>query len=125
MGSGDTAAKGTCIMGMQIGMAKAVASAIGTGGGAAAGCGCFGVRGLCCLFCFGTAETASPASFKAFLNAAKWMAASSAVSKRPGSASCLRFLSPPRPSPGTCSLAWNLFLTLMTLTKPVLDQGDF
>ena len=42
-------------------------------------------------------------------------------SKRPGSECCLRFVSPPRPSPGTWRRAWNLpFFTWMTFTKPVL-----
>ena len=102
---------------MQRGMAKAVASCC-CGCGAA---GCCVVRGLCFLSCFGgTMSLPSQAALMLLSVAAKNMAASSAVSKRPGSAYCLRFCVPPRPSPGTCSRAWNLPLMVMMLVNPVL-----
>ena len=40
-----------------------------------------------------------------------------------GNGCCLRFTLPPRPSPGTCSLAWYLPFTSTTFTKPVLPHG--
>ena len=63
--------------------------------------------------CFGGAtRLPSLCAFICFLTTASITAASSAVSKRPGNACCLRFTLPPQPSPGTCSHQPRLVLAL-------------
>ena len=88
------------------------------GAGTAVGCngwvGCFLLRALRSSFCFG--GTPFSQSFGCIFIHAKYCAASRAVSKMPGSEHCLRFRSPPRPSPLTWRRGWYLpFLVMMML----------